>query len=154
MIGRIFRKVKTILFKLFNWRIFKTAILYDVPRVYYKKRLYLEDNVAFNNNVFVHAVGGVTIKENCILSVGTTILSTGENIDEWVQRIPGENIHVNKSVIIGRNVWICANATICAGVSIADNCVIAAGSVVTKSLEKSGALYAGVPAKYIRDLEK
>lgn len=57
-----------------------------------------------------------------------------------------------EQVIIGNGVWIGAGATILPGTVIGDGCVIAAGSVV-KGIVESNSLYAGVPAKKIRDLE-
>lgn len=48
--------------------------------------------------------------------------------------------------------WIGANSTILPGSVIEKGCVIAAGSVV-KGLLKLNRLYAGVPAKEIRQLE-
>ena len=152
MIGRIYRKIKTTFFKLLNWKTFNSTILYEVPRVYFKNKLYLGKHITINNNVFIHAAGEVYIDDNCVLSAGTTILSTGENLDLWIDRSGESDIHIDEKVVIGKNVWLCANTTICPGVQIADNCVIAAGSVVTKNLDKSCALYGGVPAKYIRDL--
>ena len=153
MIGRIFRKIITTIYKLFHWNKLKTARLYDIPRIYFLKRLNVGNNVCINNGVFIHAAGGVTIGDDCVLSAGTTILSTGENTDLWVGRDPQRDIHAETPVRIGRNVWLCANTTVCPGVEIADDSIIAAGSVVTKNLTKKGALYAGVPARYIKDLK-
>ena len=48
--------------------------------------------------------------------------------------------------------WIGANSTILHGTVIEKGCVIAAGSVV-KGRCRQDALYAGVPAKVIRDLD-
>ena len=48
--------------------------------------------------------------------------------------------------------WIGANSTILPGTVIEKGCVIAAGSVV-KGLLKSNRLYAGMPAKEIRQFE-
>lgn len=152
MIGRMFRKIGTAVFKLLHWNRFKSVRLYAIPRVYYINRLQLGKRVSINNGVFIHAVGGITIGNDCVLSVGTTILSTGEDTDLWIGRSPSEDIHMNAPVVIGNNVWLCANTTVCPGVHIADNSIVAAGSVVTKDLLKPGALYAGVPAKYIKDL--
>ena len=154
MIERIFRKIFTTIYKLINFSKFKTAHLYDIPRIYFLKRLTVGNNVCINNGVFIHAAGGVTIGDDCVLSAGATILSTGENTDLWVGRAPNRDIHLESPVKIGRNVWLCANTTVCPGVEIADDSIIAAGSVVTKSLTKKGALYAGVPARYIKDLKK
>ena len=52
---------------------------------------------------------------------------------------------------IGDGCWIGASSTIIGGVQIAAGCIVAAGAVVTRSTEANG-LYAGVPARRIKDL--
>lgn len=52
---------------------------------------------------------------------------------------------------VGSGTWIGANATILPGVTIGPGCMIAAGAVVTKDCGADG-LYAGVPARRIKDL--
>ncbi|WP_372495087.1 acyltransferase [Nocardioides pinisoli] len=47
--------------------------------------------------------------------------------------------------------WIGAAVTVLPGVTIGPGCVVAAGSVVTADCQANG-LYAGVPARRIRDL--
>jgi maltose O-acetyltransferase len=56
------------------------------------------------------------------------------------------------SVNIGDNVFIGARVLIMPGVTIGENSIIAAGSVVTKSIEKDSVV-AGSPAKVISTLE-
>ncbi|NQX76885.1 acyltransferase [Gilvibacter sp.] len=57
-----------------------------------------------------------------------------------------------KSTKIGNDVSIGSNATILP-VSICDKVVIGAGAVVTKDITKSG-VYAGNPAKFLKDFEQ
>lgn len=52
---------------------------------------------------------------------------------------------------IGSGCWLGARVSVLPGVTIGDGCVIAAGAVVTKDCEPNG-LYAGVPARRIRNL--
>ena len=59
--------------------------------------------------------------------------------------------HIYHDIVVEDGAWIGASCTILPNVTIANGCVIAAGSVVTKSTEPNG-LYAGVPAKRIKDL--
>jgi len=54
--------------------------------------------------------------------------------------------------VIGFNAKIGANSTLLPGVKIGDNSLIGAGSVVTKDVA-AGTIYAGNPAKYIRDID-
>lgn len=151
MIGRVYRKIKTTLYKLLFPR-FRTAVLYEVPRVYYMNRLTLGDRVHINDNVFINAVGGVKIGNYDVLSHGVTIVSTGLDTTKWVERVEDEDNHIDKPIIIGDNVWIGANVTICAGLTIAPNTIIAAGAVVNKSLTEENCIYGGVPAKKIKEL--
>ncbi len=55
-------------------------------------------------------------------------------------------------VWIGQGCWIGAGVTILPGVTIGNGVVIAAGAVVRKDCQDNG-LYAGVPARRMRDLE-
>lgn len=151
MLGRIYRKIKTTLFKVFFPR-FRSAVLYEVPRVYFKNRLILGDKVHINDNVFINAVGNVTIGNYDVLSHGVTIVSTGLDTSKWVGRVKDEDNHVDQPIVIGDNVWIGANVTVCAGVTIAPNTIIAAGAVVNKSLIEENCIYGGVPAKKIKEL--
>lgn len=52
---------------------------------------------------------------------------------------------------IGKNCWIASNVTILKGVTIGDNAVIGAMSLVNKDVPQN-TLYAGVPAKFIRNV--
>lgn len=153
MLGRILRRLLVIVFKLFNPR-FKDAVMYDIPRVYYKNRLKLGKNVHFNDSVFINAVGEVEIGDYSVLSHGVSIISTGNDTARWTERVDDEDVHINKPIVIGKNVWLCANTTICSGVRIADNCVVAAGAVVTKNLEEPCWLYGGIPARKIGELTR
>ena len=151
MIGRIYRKIKTIIFKLIFPK-FLSSVLYEVPKVYYLSRLTLGNKIHINDNVFINAVGGVTIGNYCVLSHGVTIISTGLDTTKWVERLEDEDNHIDKPIVIGDNVWIGANATICAGVTIAPNTIVAAGAVVVNNLEEEGYIYGGIPAKTIKEL--
>jgi maltose O-acetyltransferase len=54
-------------------------------------------------------------------------------------------------LVVAHGCWIGARAMLLPGVKVAEGCVVAAGAVVTKDCLPHG-LYAGVPARRIRDL--
>ena len=151
MIGRMYRKILTILYKIFNPYV-RNAVLYSIPNVYFKKRLKLGNKVHINDSVFINAVAGVEIGDYSVLSHGVTILSTGLDTSRWIGRKYDEDIHVNKCVKIGKNVWLGANVTVCPGAIVPDDSIVAAGSVVTKKLIEKRCLYGGVPAKKLKEL--
>lgn len=57
---------------------------------------------------------------------------------------------LDSSITIGNDVWIGHRCILLSGITIGDGSIIAAGSVVTKDVEPYS-IYAGVPAKKIRD---
>lgn len=82
-----------------------------------------------------------------------TIINTKALIEH--DAVIGNHCHVSTAVvvngncIIGNEVFIGSNSVLVQGINIVDRVVVAAGSVVTKSLEKPG-LYAGNPCKFIK----
>jgi maltose O-acetyltransferase len=54
-------------------------------------------------------------------------------------------------IVVGDGAWIGARAVVLGGVTIAAGSVVAAGAVVTRDTEPHG-LYAGTPARRVRDL--
>ncbi|RXZ78249.1 acyltransferase [Paenibacillaceae bacterium] len=57
-----------------------------------------------------------------------------------------------KPIIVGNGTWIGTRSTILGGVTIGEGCIIAANSLVNKDCEPNS-IYAGVPARKIRQLE-
>ena len=54
-------------------------------------------------------------------------------------------------ITVGNHVWLCAHSTVMKGVSIGDDSVVAYGSLLTKAQGEANVLFAGTPAKPIRD---
>ncbi|MFY9488734.1 MAG: acyltransferase [Solirubrobacterales bacterium] len=91
----------------------------------------------------------VTIGARCSLAPEVMITTSTHEIGPPARRA-GE--YRGAAVSIGDGCWIGTRVTILAGVSIGDGCVIAAGAVVTDDCARDG-LYAGVPARRVRDLD-
>jgi acetyltransferase-like isoleucine patch superfamily enzyme len=110
----------------------------------------IEDNVGIGEYAYIGGAGGTTIGKNTI--IGQYFSVHPENHCFENKEIPIRlQQTTRKGIQIGQNCWIGAKVTILDGVTIGNNCVIAAGSIVTKSAE-ANSVYAGVPAKKIRDL--
>jgi maltose O-acetyltransferase len=114
-------------------------------------------------------VGRVTIGKGCainyggVLDPGDTSISIEDDVFIGVQVLLLAQTHeigpatkragatTSAPIRVGRGCWLGARVTVLPGVTIAPGCVIAAGAVVTKDTEADG-VYAGVPARRIRDL--
>ena len=88
----------------------------------------------------------ITIGDNCAISWGCQFL------DDDLHSIINNNNRMNipSAINVGNNVWIGAGVKILSGSKISDGVIIAAGSVVKGKLD-SNCIYAGVPAKKIRE---
>lgn len=111
-------------------------------------------NITIGRHVFINACchfqdhGGVTLGDGCLIghNVVFATLNHGEAPEERGVLYPAP-------IRLGKNVWVGSNSTILQGVTIGDNAIIAAGAVVTKDVA-ANTIVGGVPAKYIRDIEK
>lgn len=103
---------------------------------------------------------GVVIREGCMIDRNVTIgdrtalapmvsIMTFTHDFGTSERRWGP--HRKEPVVIGEGCWIGMNVTVLPGVTIGDGCVVAAGAVVATDTAPNG-LYAGVPARRVRDL--
>lgn len=126
--------------------------LFGTPEITGTDKLIIGDDCRLNSGVYINARSGVTIGNDVTLSCGAKIISTGYDIERWVET--GKKIHTTDTpVYIGNHCWIGANAVILPGVKITgEYVVIGAGAVVTKDITECKVIVAGVPAKIIKNI--
>ena len=83
----------------------------------------------------------------------TLVCNSSANNGVEINRIPyvKENLTKSAQIVIEDDVWIGANVTILPGIRVGKCSVLAASSVIIRDVE-SYSIYAGVPARRIRDL--
>ncbi|HWI31437.1 MAG TPA: acyltransferase [Microbacterium sp.] len=96
---------------------------------------------------YFEAVAPIRIGEDCHVAMFVTIITSSHGVG------PGGVDHQPQSapVTIGDRCWLGARVTVLPGVTIGDDVIVAAGAVVTRDLP-GGAIYGGVPARFIRSL--
>lgn len=92
---------------------------------------------------------GTTVGQHVAIAPGVRIVTASHELGPARQRA-GRG--TTTPVTIGDGCWLGVGSTILPGVDVAPGCVVAAGAVVAKSTEPNG-LYAGIPARRIRDLD-
>ncbi len=120
-------------------------------------------------------VGDLKMGENCSIwfnaviraDVNSIVFGNNVNIQdgavvhctyEKTKTILGDNVSVGHNALVhgckvGDNVLIGMGAIVMDNCIIEDNCIIAAGAVLLENTHvKSGSVYAGVPAKKVKDL--
>ena len=115
------------------------------------------ENSFFNMGFIVspnNDLSNLVIGKNVSIAPNVTcICESNANNGQEINTYPyiKETLTKNGKIIIHDEVWIGANVTILPGVTIGKCTVIGAGSVVSKNLD-AFSVYAGVPAKKIRDI--
>ena len=113
-------------------------------KIFRDAKVSIGDGTYFSGPNVIHAKENVSIGENCSISWNCTIIDSNfHEIDE------GSGI-ITKAVSIGNNVWIGNNVTILPGAVIEDDVIIGAQSIVRGHCKSNG-IYAGNPAKLIRE---
>jgi len=106
------------------------------------------ENTFINTGTIITSRKYIKIGKNC--QIGNQVIMMDDDFHDVNER---ESKSGKDNIIIGDNVWVATRAMILKGVSIGDGAVIAAGSVVTKDVP-AYTLVGGVPAKFIRAIEK
>lgn len=103
-------------------------------------------------NCIITAKEKVVINKNCLVAEMVVIRDQDHHFSP--EKVSSSNEDFNISPIeIKENVWIASKATVLKGVTIGKHSVIAASAVVTKCVP-SYQLWAGLPAKFIRQIEQ
>ena len=120
-------------------------------------------------------VGDVIMGENCSVwfnavvrgDVNSIVMGNNVNVQdgavihctyEKTKVLLGDNVSIGHNAIVhgctvGNNVLIGMGAIVMDNVVIGENCIVAAGAVVLeKTIVESGTIYAGMPAKKVKDL--
>lgn len=102
-----------------------------------------------NHRCVFDALAPIAIGRRCDVAIGVTFITSTHELAGKHRRA---GILTSRGIEVGHGCWLGANSTILPGVTIGDGVVVAAGSVVVHDCAPHG-LYAGVPARRIRDLE-
>lgn len=113
-------------------------------------RLTIGKGTFVNAKCYFDCKEDVIIGNNCQIAMGVMFCTSTHVIGSARKR--GSDKTYRYPIKVGNGCWIGARALIMPGVTIGEGCVIAAGAVVTRDCEPNG-LYAGVPAKRIKELE-
>ncbi len=107
------------------------------------------NNVSINTNTTISAgnYGEVEIEDDVLIAQNCVIRASNHNFEKINLNINKQG-HKSGKIKIEKNVWIGANCVILKDVVIGTGSIVAAGSVVTKSVDKY-TIVAGVPAKLL-----
>lgn len=134
------------IYNLFGMKIRKCHIS---PKCFFgSKRIEIGEGTFINYRCFFDGANNISIGKNCRIAMNCSFITSTHVIgDETMRASEG----ISKPITIGNGCWIGSNSTVLPGVNIGNGTIIAAGSVVVHDCEENS-LYAGVPAKKIKQL--
>lgn len=142
------RKCRRILYMLFGLKVQTSRIS---PHCFFGgNKISIGKNTFINYNNFFDLSDCITIGNNVRIAMCSRFITSTHKIGSSEMR---GGVSKTAPIRIEDGCWIGANVTILPGVTIKAGTVIAAGAVVIHDCDEN-ALYGGVPAKKIRDLQE
>ncbi|MFL5825775.1 MAG: acyltransferase [Thermoleophilaceae bacterium] len=109
----------------------------------------LGDWSVINHRCYFDSRDHIEVGERTGLAMEVMLCTSFHEIGTGLQRLGN---YRTGAVTVGEGCWLGTRVTVLPGVTIGDGCVVGAGAVVTEDLEPHG-VYAGVPARLVRELE-
>lgn len=103
--------------------------------------------------IMANDIARIIIGNDVLIGSGAHFYAANHAFDLPDLLIAAQGHSPAEDLVIEDDVWIGAGAIILPGVRIGRHSVVAAGSVVTKSIEPFS-VYAGIPARKIKDISK
>jgi acetyltransferase-like isoleucine patch superfamily enzyme len=106
-------------------------------------------DVYIGPNVYLVAIGTITIGDGCVLSEFVFMSDNSHGLDPEAGLIMQQELVHGGDITIGNHCFLGLRSAIMAGVTLGDHCVVGINSVVTKSFP-AYSMIAGAPAQLVR----
>ena len=91
----------------------------------------------------------ITVGDDCMFSSDIEI-RTGDS-HSIINTITDKRINPSADVVIGNHVWLTAHVRVMKGTVLPDNSIVGNSAIVTNKFDRENSVYAGIPAKHIKD---
>ncbi len=141
-------EIRTILERIWGQQLDSSVRLFPPFYTAFGKMTTVGKEVFINFGCTFLDQGGITLEDGVFIGPGVKIATEGHP-----EKPEKRHSLVTAPVVIRRNAWIGAGAVILPGVTVGVNAIVAAGAVVKKDVADN-TIVAGIPAKYIRDINQ
>ena len=115
---------------------------------FFSDQVELGDWSLINHRCYFDSRDRIVVGERVRVAMEVMLCTSGHELGTETKRA-GD--YTSAPIAVGDGAWLGTRTLVLPGVTIGAGCVVAAGAVVAEDLEPHG-LYAGVPARRIRDL--
>lgn len=141
------RPLRYLLYKAAGFHIQTASVLHG--SFFHTSNIKIGRRTFINHKCYFENLAPIEIGDHCSIAMEVMFCTATHHINSEGGRAGdayGLPIHIKDRC------WIGTRSVILPGVTVGEGCVIAAGSVVTRNCEPNG-LYAGVPARRVRNLD-
>lgn len=124
------------------------AIVLSGLRIAGEGSIRVGDGCFINHDCLIDCAAEVRIGRNVALGNRVSLITSSHEIGDPALRAGDRSL---RPITIGDGAWLGANVTVLGGVTVGAGAVVAAGAVVTRDVPPH-TLWAGVPARHVRDL--
>lgn len=153
IIKRLIRKMYQLMFFEFVERQIEEHLTVK-PHIYGGdcSRARIDPSASIQNCLINVSSGEVVIEANVFCGHNVCLLTGTHEINLTGARRQGTWPSAGRDITIRKGAWLASNSTIIGPADIGENAVVAAGAVVRGNVP-SGALFAGVPARFVKNID-
>lgn len=140
-------QIRTHLSKIIGNSIDSSTIIFVPFHTNFGKHILIGKNVFINHGCSFLDLGGITIEDDVLIGPKVSLITENHPTDPANRK----SLDLAK-IVIKKNAWIGAGAIILPGVTVGENAIVAAGAVVNKDVANN-TIVAGVPAKFIKNIQ-
>ena len=139
--------IRARLLRAFGLDVDPTSRIY--PRCFFGgTKVHIGRHTFVNYDCFFDNSAAISLGANCSLGMAVLLCTSYHDVGGHGCRAGAVR---GAPIVVEDGCWIGASSTLLPGITVREGCIIAAGSVVASDCEADG-LYAGNPAKRVRDL--
>lgn len=136
---------RALLLRLFGAKLGQHVHISPSVQVWAPWQLVVGDFVGVGPGASIYNMAAITIGDHAVISQGAHLCGGSHDYNAANFQL------IAKPIVIGRHAWVCADAFVGLGVVIPEGAVIGARAVVSKTLEHGWAVYAGNPARLVKE---
>lgn len=141
---RPFHRWRSFWYRAFGATIGADVHIYPSVRVWAPWNLTVGTRVGIGDGAIIYNIAPVRIGDNSVVSQRAHLCTGTHDVESSNFQL------VASPISLMSHVWVCAESFVGPGVTIADGCVIGARAVVMKSVPVPWSVWAGNPAKQVR----
>ncbi len=137
--------IRRAIYKMFGMKIGRKSKILMHTKIYAPQKIIIGDRSWINEECYLDGRGGIFIGSDVTIATYAKLITGSHNIDD------DEFSYIENFIRIEDNCAIFSDTLILGGTHLKKGVVVSAKSVVRKGIYSSFGIYAGNPAKYIRN---